>query len=415
MATIMCQPRSAGSKSDSLKKAVTSRSTLDLDHGGIKIKPSKMPRSSKSKSSSTKLTTITSNTSLTDDQTSLGSIKTIEKLPSIKAKPFGPRSLKTFRNAKLEEAFISYAQIVFPESNLEPIAIRVRRILATEIDLIGNEGFDLAVAEAEILGTTFLGTGLEEIPAVRAAKLTDLPSHLARLCETRLLSPIEERILFQRMNYLRYLATQRRNALTTENATDWSLKRIETLVRAADWYRDLIVKSNMRLVISIVKKFVNANNVFDDLLSDGIVGLMRAVDKFDYDRGFRFSTYATQVVRRNAYRIVMQKQKERSKITSSIQESGIDVSDEQKEPTMSIQRWDELRGKLGIMLDHLDRREKLIVRARFSLGSHRNVLTLQRLADKLGVSKERVRQLEKRALEKLRGMVVDAALPEIDS
>jgi len=374
-----------------------------------------MPRSSKSKSSSTKLTTITSNTSLTDDQTSLGSIKTIEKLPSIKAKPFGPRSLKTFRNAKLEEAFISYAQIVFPESNLEPIAIRVRRILATEIDLIGNEGFDLAVAEAEILGTTFLGTGLEEIPAVRAAKLTDLPSHLARLCETRLLSPIEERILFQRMNYLRYLATQRRNALTTENATDWSLKRIETLVRAADWYRDLIVKSNMRLVISIVKKFVNANNVFDDLLSDGIVGLMRAVDKFDYDRGFRFSTYATQVVRRNAYRIVMQKQKERSKITSSIQESGIDVSDEQKEPTMSIQRWDELRGKLGIMLDHLDRREKLIVRARFSLGSHRNVLTLQRLADKLGVSKERVRQLEKRALEKLRGMVVDAALPEIDS
>jgi len=332
-----------------------------------------------------------------------------------KAKPFGPRSLKTFRNAKLEAAFISYAQLVFPESSLEPIAFRTKKILATNIDLISNEGFGFATAEVEIMGTTLLGSGLEELAKTKTVKLTDLPSHLARLCETRLLTPVEERILFQRMNYLRYLATERQKALMIENATDWSLKRIEALSRASDWYRDLIVKSNMRLVISIVKKFVNANNVFDDLLSDGIVGLMRAVDKFDYDRGFRFSTYATQVVRRNAYRNVMQKQKDRSKVTTSIQESGIDVSDEKNEPTMSIQRWDELRGKLGIMLDHLDRREKLIVRARFSLGSHRNVLTLQRLADKLGVSKERVRQLEKRALEKLRGMVVEAALPEIDS
>jgi RNA polymerase primary sigma factor len=111
----------------------------------------------------------------------------------------------------------------------------------------------------------------------------------------------------------------------------------------------------------------------------------------------------------------MQKQKERSKVTTSIQESGIDVSDAKSESSISIQRWDELRAKLGIMLDTLDRREKFIVRARFSLGGHRSVQTLQRLADKLGVSKERVRQLEKRALDKLRGMVSQASLPEIDS
>ncbi|MCY2974128.1 MAG: sigma-70 family RNA polymerase sigma factor [Planctomycetota bacterium] len=332
-----------------------------------------------------------------------------------KAKSFGPRSLKTFRNPKLEASFIAYAQLLFPEEIIEPLSIRTKRILATEIDLIGNEGFDDPSAQSEIMGTTLFGSGLQEVTKVRAARLTGLPAHLARLCETRLLTPEEERILFRRMNYLRHLATKRKQALTVENANDWSLKRIDALVRASDWYRDLIVKSNMRLVISIVKKFVNPNNVFDDLLSDGIVGLMRAIDKFDYDRGFRFSTYATQVVRRNAYRIVMQKQKERLKVTTSIQESGIDVSDAKTESSISIQRWDELRGKLGIMLDHLDRREKFIVRARFSLGGHRNVQTLQRLADKLGVSKERVRQLEKRALDKLRGMVSEAALPEIDS
>jgi RNA polymerase primary sigma factor len=64
------------------------------------------------------------------------------------------------------------------------------------------------------------------------------------------------------------------------------------------------------------------------------------------------------------------------------------------------------------LLDKLDRREKLIVRARFSLGSHRRVQTLQRIADSLGVSKERVRQLEKRALEKLRELAISLELPE---
>jgi RNA polymerase primary sigma factor len=64
-------------------------------------------------------------------------------------------------------------------------------------------------------------------------------------------------------------------------------------------------------------------------------------------------------------------------------------------------------------MDNLDRREKLIIRARFSLGGHRTVQTLQRLADKLGVSKERVRQLEKRALDKLRGMADEMQFAEL--
>jgi RNA polymerase primary sigma factor len=66
------------------------------------------------------------------------------------------------------------------------------------------------------------------------------------------------------------------------------------------------------------------------------------------------------------------------------------------------------------MLDRLDRREKLIVRARFSLGGHRRVQTLQKLADRLGVSKERIRQLEKRALDKLRDMADVSPIPESD-
>ncbi len=67
------------------------------------------------------------------------------------------------------------------------------------------------------------------------------------------------------------------------------------------------------------------------------------------------------------------------------------------------------------MLNDLDRREKFIIRARFSLGSHRKVQTLQALANRLGVSKERVRQLERRAMDKLRVMAGDVSLADLDS
>ena len=65
------------------------------------------------------------------------------------------------------------------------------------------------------------------------------------------------------------------------------------------------------------------------------------------------------------------------------------------------------------MLDRLDRRERFIVRSRYALGSHRKVKTFQYLADKLGVSKERVRQLEQRAVGKLQAMAKEIETEEL--
>ena len=110
----------------------------------------------------------------------------------------------------------------------------------------------------------------------------------------------------------------------------------------------------------------------------------------------------------------MEKQAERQRNYGSIHENGIDISDDQKESSMSEERWHDLRARLSLMLNHLDRREKFIIRARFSLGGHRRIQTLQKLADKLGVSKERIRQLEKRALDKLRGLSEAVTLPEVE-
>ena len=190
---------------------------------------------------------------------------------------------------------------------------------------------------------------------------------------------------------------------------------IEKLVALAEWHRDRILEANLRLVFSIVKNFVNANNTFDDLLSDGIFGLIRAVEKFNYEYGFRFSTFATRVVRRNAYRMVVVNQQDRQKVSTGLQDLELEISDEGRSSAISEKRWLELRSHLAVMLDDLDRREKFIVRARFSLGSHRKRHTLQSLANRLGISKERVRQLERRAVDKLRAMAGETQLGELDS
>jgi RNA polymerase primary sigma factor len=306
---------------------------------------------------------------------------------------------RTFTRKALEFDFLKYCQL--STESTRGCDRKAAELVRDAAEHIGSEMFAERGSESTILGDQLLLTLVPK--AGRSAKLASLPSHLAGLCEHPLLSQENERAMFQRMNYLKFRASRIAGQVDHVSCLNqWDMERIAGLLRAAKWHRDSIVQANLRLVISIVKKFSNQHCSFDDLLSDGIIALMRAVEKFDYERGFRFSTYATQVVRRNCYRMVMERQQERLRVTNSMNEPGMDVADDVHSPTMSEGRWNSLRGHLGLLLDQLDRREKFIIRARFSLGSHRRVQTLQALADALGVSKERIRQLEKRAMDKLK-------------
>jgi len=346
-------------------------------------------------------------------------------LPSAQSKSSSPRrnSISARRPAWLSSEALAepMAEVVGQLDDLSTLttaelAKRTKRVLRKEIEFISNERFG-SVREGKRIFAEPLELGPRQtalgIAAVRRSGV-DLPIHLSRLCEAPLLKPEQEKQLFERMNYLLQQAAIHRSLLDPKRPSRQRLELIQTFNALADWHRDRIVEANLRLVFSIVKKFVNQNNHFDDLLSDGIVALIRAVEKFDFDRGFRFSTYATQVVRRNAYRTVVLKQQERQKVMGGLQELDLDIGDEERTSAISEKRWHELQSRLQVMLGDLDRREKFIIRARFSLGSHRKVHTLQSLADRLGVSKERVRQLERRAMEKLRTMAGNHQLAELE-
>ena len=215
------------------------------------------------------------------------------------------------------------------------------------------------------------------------------------------------------MNYAKYRVNVLRSQLDPESPDLELVEKAETFLRIANRIRDRIVQANMRLVISIVKKHVTPQYSFDELLSDGIDTLIQAVDKFDFDRGFRFSTYAYRSITRRAYRQIAARQKDASRFTHAVDEAATCHPEDSDRRLVSPAAWEQLREMLDKMLSRLDRRERFIVRRRYGMGRSQKAATFQSMANKLGVSKERVRQLENRAVGKLRTMAEEMGMSDL--
>jgi len=294
------------------------------------------------------------------------------------------------------------------QANCNDDQARVRRLQTTEVAFVSNDDFTSAsldepqaasglVSDVEQLGDLALGQ-----------ESTGLPAHLSRMCSTPLLSPADESDLFRRMNYCKFRADTLRSRL---QHSPQLADEIELYLEKALRIRNYLVQANTRLVVSIARQFADHRNLFDDLLSQGITSMMNAVDKFDYSRGYRFSTYATCAVRRDLYRMVMRRQRDTQRFATGSGEQ-LEASPDEREPlSPSAEKdWQTMSSAVGEMLGELDDRERYIVAQRFGFEGARKKPSYSRLGEKLGISKERVRQLANRALEKLRDSAVDRRL-----
>ena len=281
--------------------------------------------------------------------------------------------------------------------------LRALKLMQTEVDFIPNREFQ---AEDDLCDDVVAAT----LRQSNDPSKTDaaLPAHLLRMCDCELLTPVQERVLFREMNLLKYRANVLRSRIDPDCVDAATLDTIDSQLAQAQKIRDHLIKANMRLVVSIVKKFVTPQQSFDDLLSEGVATLMKAVEKFDFDRGFRFSTYAYRSIVRHVYRTVTVAHKEESRFTRDAEEWAFEDANTSSSTSMGDQVWSNLRELMASLLDQLDRRERFIIRSRYALGAHRKVRTFQFLADKLGVSKERVRQLESRAVQKLQAFAAES-------
>src|SRR5690606_3874059 len=131
-----------------------------------------------------------------------------------------------------------------------------------------------------------------------------LPAYLTSLYDTPLLSAEQEVYLFRKMNYLKYKASRLRSQLDPHRPRPELIDQIEALYEEVVATKNQIIRANLRLVVSLAKSRVSDSHDFYTLISDGNMSLMRAVEKFDYSRGFKFSTYATWAVVKNFARSI---------------------------------------------------------------------------------------------------------------
>jgi len=302
----------------------------------------------------------------------------------------------------------------------------------------------------------------EEINDQEDLELNEVPTgdtvslYFREMARVPLLSPEEE------MQLARQLERGREAELSLKkNGHDperrQQLQREVELGQAA---RDHLIRANTRLVISIAKKYVGQGVPFPDLIQEGNLGLMRAVDKFDHRRGYKFSTYATWWIRqavtravadqartirlpvhmgdsiRRLYRAARELEQEHGRPPTPEEiakmmdieprrvrwmlrvarhplslekpvgeeedsELGSFIEDEESPPPPEAADHGLLREQLEAVLSTLTPRQARILRLRFGLHDGHSY-TLEEVGRKFGVTRERIRQIEAQALRRLR-------------
>ena len=163
-----------------------------------------------------------------------------------------------------------------------------------------------------------------------------------------------------------------------------------------------ITRCNLRLVVSIAKKRVTPDQNFFELVSDGNVSLLRAIEKFDYARGNKFSTYASWAIMKNYARTIPGEYRQRDRFRTSHDELFDATQEKRANPTLEEALQKDRLTKIQRVLKRLDDRERQIIVGRFGLDHSQEPRTLKQVGAELGVTKERIRQIEARALSKLR-------------
>ena len=293
--------------------------------------------------------------------------------------------------------------------------MRAKRILELPLDYIPSEEFEqirTEKQEKEILGPPPPGEPLPKKPRLPSG----LPPYLASLYEVPLLTREQEVHLFRKMNYLKYKAAKLCKQLDPARPKRSLMDQIEKLYDESVAVKNEIISANLRLVVSIAKRHVGPGQNFFELVSDGNISLIRAVEKFDYSRGNKFSTYASWAIMKNFARTIPDEHRHRDRFRTSHGELFTTTEEVRKDQYEQESAQQQREAQIGKILGRLDEREQQIIISRFGLAPGQEPLTLKQVGAELGVTKERIRQIEARALSKLRKAAEEEKieLPEDD-
>lgn len=289
--------------------------------------------------------------------------------------------------------------------------LEARRLKLSPIDYIDNDLFHAPNAEELILGVPRPAPPASPANRVRVPK--DMPGYLRALYLTPLLSREQEADLFRRFNYMRCAAARAIETMDIYTVTDAELNAVGDQLERIETIKQEIIQANLRLVVSIAKRHVGRSDNLFEVISDGNVSLMRAVEKFDFSLGNKFSTYGSWAIMKNFARSIPENHYHMRRYVTG-QDEMLDATADRHAPERSQGDMESIREALTEGLEQLDERERTIVTHHFGLFGDRGVTTtLEELGKRFGVTKERVRQIEKRAIGKLRDVLSPTLLDAI--
>jgi RNA polymerase primary sigma factor len=274
---------------------------------------------------------------------------------------------------------------------------RARRLLAADLTYIAHPGFDDPGARDAILApaTGFEGPGRHTTPARRDPAVDPSP-------EDRLPTREREAHAFRKLNYLKFLACRIRDGIDPDSPVPGDLNEIERLQIEAVRLKNRIVETHLRLAVSVAKRHAWDGYDLPERVSDATLALMQAVDRFDFARGNRFSTYATWAIINELTRAGRKQMRRRSRPLAPYEEC-LAIKESESERYEREEAQDVCRAVVERLLGRLDRRERRILEYRHGIGGGLEQ-SLKQIGRDLGISKERVRQIEQRAHSKLRSL-----------
>ena len=276
--------------------------------------------------------------------------------------------------------------------------VQVRRLKTTEIAFIDSPEFYQPNAESLIVvdGPDYG----EDARPVRVP--SGLPPYLSDLYKVPLLNKAQEQHYFRLMNFLKCQACQLQMQLELSHPVASLVRKLNRLLDEVAKIKGLLIRSNLRLVVSIAKRHLKPNVNFFELVSDGNMSLIRAIEKFDYSRGNKFSTYASWAIMKNFARSVPAEHTRNDRFRTGYEEIFQQSDDVRANQFAAELNNSAQRSALGKILEELDGRERMVISCRFGLLRGTEPETLEQVGHRIGVTKERVRQIEVRTLDKMR-------------